>query len=267
MTTPISGSGLASLQTNTSTDVAVAQVPHNTQASNSLEETVLSLANSLSGYTSRHMQQPTTHPRIFARMERLVDSISRLIDAIANYRSATKQEPTGTTEQGPIQERSAGLPDLGGATAPPPVETPVAQNPVEAPAPTPAPEVSPPIELTPEVEHEAVPTSPPGIELGSHLPATGGFLWKPISDKNGDLAVLLPKQYTGKIKQVRILNPEGTKAIAKGKYSGVGNGDREHFRFTKPGGGYPDGAIVLIEMENGAIRHFKIKDTSKRTER
>ena len=268
MTTPITGSTSASVQSSTTSDAISPQATTATPAPTALEETVSALANSLSGYTSRCMQQPTAHPRMFARMERLVDSIARLIDAIANYRSATKSEATVTSEEAPIQQRSAILPDSGSATTiTSPAESPVTARPVESSELTPTAEVGPPIESTPEVEQEAIPTAQRGIELGAQLPPTGGFLWKPVSDKNGDLAVLLPKQYTGRVKQVRILNPEGTKALAKGKYSWVGNGEREHFRFSKPGSGYPDGAIVLIEMENGAIRNFKIKDTAKRTER
>ena len=92
-------------------------------------------------------------------------------------------------------------------------------------------------------------------------------MWKPVSDKDGDLAILIPKQLTGKIKEVKILNRDGTKSIAKGKYSGVGNGNREHYRFAKPGSGYPDGAIVLIKLEDGTSRHVRISDTSRRIER
>jgi hypothetical protein len=220
------------------------------------------------------MQQSTTHPRMFARMERLVDSIARLIDAIANYRSSTKTEAAEASEQAPIQGRSASTTQDGATIAPPSTEAPTQNASVTdqtpTPEPTPAPEPTPPAETAPEsevIEQDSAAPAGPNIELGAQLPPTGGFLWKPVSDKNGDLAVLLPKQYTGKVKQVRILSPDGNKVLAKGKYSGVGNGDREHYRFNKPGSAYPDGAIALIEMESGAIRHFKIKDTAKRTER
>jgi hypothetical protein len=137
----------------------------------------------------------------------------------------------------------------------------------------------PTIEMTPSVDTEqpsvvsiqqpAEQPAPetPRYDLGSALGKTGGFLWKPVSDKNGDLVVLLPKRLTGKVQEVRVLSPDGKKNLGKGKYSGIGNGDREHFRFSKSGSGYPDGSIVYIKLEDGTTRHIKISDTSKRIER
>ncbi len=105
-------------------------------------------------------------------------------------------------------------------------------------------------------------------EIGTALKKSNGeFLWKPQSDKDGKLAILLPKGLTGKVKGVQILSPDGTKVLGKGKFSGVGNGEREHFRFGKAGGGYPDGAIVVITLEDGSKRHVTIKETSDRTTR
>lgn len=270
MTTAITGSSTAPVQTTSTNEITAAATAPQTQRASSLDDTVSALATSLSGFTSQYMHQPQSHPRVFARMERLVDAISRLIDAIANYRSSTKTEPTVTADQAPAAEQTA--PKI--ETAAPVTSPSVEDGPITMPAviddPTPAPEQSAPVDSsseTPVIEQEAAPAAPPALELGAQLPPTGGFLWKPTSDKNGDLVILLPKQYTGKVKQVRVLNAEGTKALAKGKFSGVANGDREHYRFTKSGSAYPDGAIVLIEMESGALRHFKIKDTGKRTER
>jgi hypothetical protein len=90
------------------------------------------------------------------------------------------------------------------------------------------------------------------------------FLWKPVSEKDGKLAVVLPKALTGKVKSVKILSADKTKTLATGKFSGVGNGDREHFRFGKAGSGYPDGAIVVITLEDGSKRNVVIKDTAAR---
>lgn len=105
-------------------------------------------------------------------------------------------------------------------------------------------------------------------EIGKALKKNNGeFLWKPESDKDGKLAILLPKKLTGKVKNVRVLSPDGSKVLERGKFSGVGNGDREHFRFSKSGSGFPDGAIVVITMEDGTKRHIKIKETSDRTTR
>lgn len=98
----------------------------------------------------------------------------------------------------------------------------------------------------------------------SSLKGNGEFLWKPVSDKDGKLAVLLPKQYTGKVASVKIISSKDGSTLAKGKYSGVGNGDREHFRFSKSGGSFPDGSIVHVTLKDGQKLEVKIKDTAKR---
>ena len=112
------------------------------------------------------------------------------------------------------------------------------------------------------------PSKKPNKTAKTNLPRSNGeFLWKPASDKDGKLAILLPKGLTGKVKGVQVLSPDGTSVLAKGKYAGNGNGDREHFRFNKPGGEFPDGAIVVITMENGTKQQVTIKETSNRTTR
>jgi hypothetical protein len=97
--------------------------------------------------------------------------------------------------------------------------------------------------------------------------SNGEFLWKPKSDKDGKLAILLPKGLTGKVKGVKILSPDGSQVLGKGKNSGVGNGDREHFRFSKAGGQFPDGAMVVITLKDGSERTVTIKETNDRTTR
>jgi hypothetical protein len=102
-------------------------------------------------------------------------------------------------------------------------------------------------------------------KIGTALKKSNGeFLWKPQSEKDGKLAIVLPKALTGKVKSVKILSADKTKTLATGKFSGVGNGDREHFRFSKSGGSYPDGAVVVITLEDGSKRNVVIKDSAAR---
>jgi hypothetical protein len=101
----------------------------------------------------------------------------------------------------------------------------------------------------------------------STLKSGGQFLWKPESDKDKKLAVLLPSNLQGKVKDVTVVSPDGSRTLAKGTYSGVGNGDREHYRFSKPGGEYPDGSILLVKMRDGTSQKVTIKETSRRLEK
>jgi hypothetical protein len=100
--------------------------------------------------------------------------------------------------------------------------------------------------------------------VGTRLRGSGQFLWKPVSDKDGKLAVLIPPKLTGKVKSLVIISPDKTKILGKGKFSGIGNGDREHFRFSKAGGQYPDKAIVMITLKDDSTQYVTIRNTSAR---
>lgn len=98
------------------------------------------------------------------------------------------------------------------------------------------------------------------------VPGAGsGFLWKPISDSDGKLAVLLPPSLTGKVSGVRVLSPAG-EVLANGRHGGIGNGDREHFRFDRPGGAFPSGAIVEVTLKTGEVKRIEIAEPSSRGE-
>ena len=92
----------------------------------------------------------------------------------------------------------------------------------------------------------------------------GGFLWKPVSDSSGKLVVLLPPQYTGQVSAQYVASPDGT-PIEQGSFSAVGNGGREHFRYSKPGGGYPNGSHAVANLKAGGAVHWTVPNTSART--
>jgi hypothetical protein len=98
----------------------------------------------------------------------------------------------------------------------------------------------------------------------SSLASGGEFLWKPISEKDGKLAILLPKQFTGKIASLHVAAPNGKELLANGRSAGVGNGDREHFRFDRAGSTFPDGSIVVARLKDGSTRTITINETSSR---
>ncbi len=97
-----------------------------------------------------------------------------------------------------------------------------------------------------------------------------GFLWKPVSDKNGKLAVLLPSALTGKISKLGIysaLPPSAENLIEEGNFSGdKENGGRAHYRFRHPGSYYPDDAYVVVYLKDGDIKVFRTGDSSKQSE-
>ena len=113
-----------------------------------------------------------------------------------------------------------------------------------------------------EVEDEAParpPTTPPATTLTGN---EGGFLWKPVSESTGKLVVLLPSAYTGKTDRKAILTtPDGATQTAK--YHGVHNGNREHYRYAKPGKDYPAGTTISI-VAQGATWIWTVAKPSER---
>lgn len=95
--------------------------------------------------------------------------------------------------------------------------------------------------------------------------APAGFLWKPVSDSDGNLAILLPPGMTGKVAAVRVLSPDG-QVLEEGRHGGVGNGGREHFRFKRPGGGFPPNCQVQILMKDGSQQTIPIPNPGVRNE-
>lgn len=92
-----------------------------------------------------------------------------------------------------------------------------------------------------------------------------GFLFKPVSDSDKKLAVLLPPRLTGLATGVRLVGPDGD-ILETGRYTGNGNGGREHFRFNKPGGDYPDGLTVEVLLRTGEVVRYLIEESSERNE-
>ena len=92
-----------------------------------------------------------------------------------------------------------------------------------------------------------------------------GFLFKPESEKDGTLVILAPAAITGLVESV-LLKDESGQTIEEGTFSSVANGDREHFRFSKPGGEYPANLIVEILKKDGSKEIVTIADPSQRVE-
>jgi hypothetical protein len=85
-----------------------------------------------------------------------------------------------------------------------------------------------------------------GSGSGSHEPglpvaAPIGFLWKPQSDSDGNLAVLLEPGAGGPC------TVNGT----SGRDAGVANGNRQHYRYSQPGGAF--GMNISVVYSSGTV--------------
>jgi len=213
-----------------------------------------------------HPCPPYRHPRWGGggqtNMDRLVDLIKSLLEALLKRTEDKQVEPKPTPTQ-PTPSQPTPAQPAPTEPAPSQPTPPTSGKPAETPS-TGTP-------TTPDIKSGGCDCTCPG-ETGAvdkkpetpGLKHTEGFLWKPVSEKDGKLAILLPPHLTGKVKSVRILSPDGKTTIGRGSSAGVGNGDREHFRFSKPGSHFPDGCKVEITLNDGTKRLVEIPETSER---
>jgi len=117
---------------------------------------------------------------------------------------------------------------------------------------------------------QTVGTTVPGtLPTGKQqLDGADGFLWKPESESDGNLVVLLPTEFSGSIDRVEIHNgePEGEESkLEQGRFAGDDhNGNRAHFRFTKPGGDYGDNLSLAVYFDSGDVAYWSIGDGATR---
>lgn len=125
----------------------------------------------------------------------------------------------------------------------------------EFPFPTPSPVPTATMPPDPIVTPTPVPTSPPVNPVCNgeqRVPdGPGGFLWKPVSESDGKVAVHFPGKFQVPFSQVTMTRKDGKKESFR--YVGKGNpdsqGERQLFRGAYPGSQYMKGAFV--EAVNG----------------
>lgn len=94
----------------------------------------------------------------------------------------------------------------------------------------------------------------------------GGFLWKPRSESNGRLVVLLPTQYRKQISTQFVANGDGT-VLATGVFTtDEHNGDRPHFRYDRPGSSFGNNVYAVADLADGRTVHWPIPNSAARTE-
>lgn len=70
-----------------------------------------------------------------------------------------------------------------------------------------------------------------------------GIVWKPVSEGDGKLVVLIPSSYS-KV-AVAVVSTDGD-TVDTGRYVGRTNGSRPTYRFSKPGSGYPSPCVLQV---------------------
>lgn len=98
---------------------------------------------------------------------------------------------------------------------------------------------------------------------------SSGFLWKPISESDGKLAVLLPAAISNSAISTEIhseLPPSDATLVEVGRNTNSFHNGRRIFRFSQPGADYPDNCYIVAKLDNGATESYKISESDARVE-
>lgn len=109
--------------------------------------------------------------------------------------------------------------------------------------------------------------SAPARAISSASDQSGGsgpFLYKPMSDSDGKLVVLSPSNIADQVESARIT--KDGQVLDEGRWGGIGNGSRAHFRFSKPGSSYPNNLTVEFVLKDRSLKSFEIANSAERTE-
>lgn len=105
-----------------------------------------------------------------------------------------------------------------------------------------------------------VEVSPPDSDpIVSESMSGSGVLWKPVSESNGNLVVLLASSFSHQTVQVVSVN-SGT-VFDTGRYVGRTNGNRPTYRFSRTGAAYPSPCALKV-----GDRYFYIPSSGSRHE-
>lgn len=92
----------------------------------------------------------------------------------------------------------------------------------------------------------------------------GGFIWKPVSEGDHKLVVLLPASLTDGIRVGWIADEEG-QVVEVGRFTTAShNGGREHYRFNKKGSEYGNNLYVVSRDGGGNLIHWPIPNGANR---
>lgn len=91
------------------------------------------------------------------------------------------------------------------------------------------------------------------------FPSGRGMVYKPVSEGDGRLVVLLPS--SNAISAGAAMADRTGKIVERGRSVGRTNGNRPTFRFSRPGRGYPSPGILVV----GSSRYC-IPDTARRND-
>lgn len=104
-------------------------------------------------------------------------------------------------------------------------------------------------------------------QLGSVSPATGtysdGLIWKPYSDSNGDVAIILEPDLKDKINSVTLRDSNGN-ILEEKSVVRVDDRGRSILFFNQPGNEYPEDMTVQVSLKDGDAIQYLVANPSNR---
>lgn len=110
-------------------------------------------------------------------------------------------------------------------------------------------------DVTPTTTTTTTTTTQPPAVVPPSLQGDQTFLWKPAGEKTGKLVVLIP---------ARLLADACTVGTEKGSGVGRHNGNREHFRYGKPGSAYGRNVPVVCSYQGAETGRWTVPDGAAR---
>lgn len=121
----------------------------------------------------------------------------------------------------------------------------------------PQPPSPPPVDRPPDGSDCGVTPAPPAGN-------GGGFVWKPVSESDGRLVILIDRRFRKHVQRLEVWGHERGRLEA-GRFVGdTHNGCRPHFRFNRPGRDYGRDLMVRAWMNDGSLREWAISDGARR---
>jgi hypothetical protein len=108
---------------------------------------------------------------------------------------------------------------------------------------------------TTETTPDTTPTTTQPTVTPPSLQGDQTFLWKPAGEHTGKLVILLP---------ARILADKCIAGAEWGAAAGRHNGNREHFRFSKPGSAYGRNVLVVCYYQGQETGRWTVPDGAGR---
>lgn len=94
---------------------------------------------------------------------------------------------------------------------------------------------------------------------------SGEFLWKPVSESDGKLVILLPSRYRGGVVNAVDVLDAGGRVIERGRFVGdTHNGNRPHYRFNMQGSRYGTNLTVRATLTAGGADTWQIPNGAQR---